>query len=85
MGWWSKRQREGGRFGGMKKGTKLGPRRKIVEVLYIPDTIMSSAHVKFECGHEGRSWAGRSAPGKGSYGHCRKCLEEQEASQGGVS
>jgi hypothetical protein len=80
MGTWSKKQRESGRFGGVKKGRKLGPRRKIVELLYIPDDIMSAARVRFECGHEGRSWAGRSAPAIGNYGHCKKCIKPEETS-----
>lgn len=76
MGYWSKTQRESGRWGGVKKGRKLGPRRKIVEVLYIPDSIFSKARVKFECGHEGLTFAGRSCPAPGMYGHCAKCIPE---------
>lgn len=75
MSHWSKKQHESGRFGGVPKGRKLGPRRKILEVLYIPDSIMSPARVKFDCGHEGRTWAGRSCPAIGSYGHCPKCIQ----------
>jgi len=82
MGWWSKKQHESGRWGGVRRGKKLGPRRKIVEVLYIPDSIMSKARVRFECGHEGYTWAGRSAPAIGNYGHCKKCLPAQEATEG---
>lgn len=76
MGWWSKRQRESGRFGGVKKGRKLGPRRKITAVLFIPDGIMSPARVRFECGHEGLTWAQRSCPAVGSYGHCKACIAD---------
>ena len=78
MGWWSKRQRESGRWGGVPKGRKLGPRRKIVEVLYIPDSIMSPARVKFACGHEGRTWIHRSCPAVGDHGHCKKCIPAEE-------
>lgn len=74
MGWWSNKQRESGRWGGVKKGKKLGPRRRIVEVLYVPDDIMSRARVRFECGHEGFTWSGRSAPAIGAYGHCKQCI-----------
>lgn len=77
MGTWSKKQAESGRFGGVRKGTKLGPRRKIVAVLRIADDIMSKASVRFECGHEGSTWAGRSCPAIGMYGHCRKCIPEE--------
>jgi hypothetical protein len=78
MGLWSKKQRRSGRFGGVSKGRKLGPRRRIVEILRVSDTILSKARVKFECGHEGSTWANRGAPDIGSYGHCLKCLSVGE-------
>ena len=62
----------------MAKGTRLGKRRKIVAVLHVAETIMSKAKVRFECGHEGYTWQGRSAPEVGAYGHCRKCLGPEE-------
>jgi hypothetical protein len=78
MGWWSKKQKESHRWGGVKKGRRLGPRRKIVEVLRVSDSIMSKAKVRFECGHEGFTWAGRSTPAIGDYGHCRKCVPAEK-------
>lgn len=54
---------------------QLGPRRTIVAVVRVSDSIFSPARVRYECGHEGRSWSGRSAPSIGAYGYCRRCLE----------
>jgi len=71
---WGERQREGGRHGGVKKGKRLGKRRRIVEVLREGETIFNAARVRFECGHEGSTYSGRSCPAIGAYGHCKKCI-----------
>lgn len=76
MGWWSEKQKTSRRWGGVKKGTKMGPWRTIVAVLFLPDTIMSPARVRYECGHEGSTWIHRSSPSVGDRGHCKKCIED---------
>lgn len=57
-GWISKRHmRRGGSLyeGGPKR---KGPLRKIVQIIRPQSSIFDAAHVRLECGHEGKSWGG---------------------------
>src|SRR5204863_5783137 len=60
----------------------MGPRKKITGILRSSLSIFEPARVSLECGHEARTWAGRSAPAIGAWAHCKECVSMKNVIEG---